>query len=244
MRTTALWAAAGTVSALLAAGACADFAGDGCTSDRECKLGRTCAEGICVDPAVAPPLADVTGAAGQEGLPPDASPLDDAAPTLAPTTGTSTPSTSESQASAPSAMDPAPAAEPAPAEPPARDTSGIEFLCVPGGSGACQNETDCPVIEDGSGKATAQQCGIECATSLVAGCAEQCILDRTTLTEPCAGCLGAFFDCILSTCLGPCVSGTAEDCAQCSRTRPVGNTCSDQWYGCSGTELNPEYVGG
>lgn len=226
------WAATG-LGALLVICGCADFAADACTDDGQCKLGRVCAQGVCVDPNVEAPLAAPTGAAGQD----DRGPADAGATTHLATASSPT----EPEPTAPAPED----APPTVAEAmPARDTSHIEFLCTPGGAGACQNATDCPVIEDGSGKDVAKQCGIECATSLVAGCAEQCILERTELTQPCASCLDAFFDCILSNCLAVCISGSEQECTDCSRTRPAGNTCSDQWYACSGTELNASYTGG
>jgi hypothetical protein len=118
-----------------------------------------------------------------------------------------------------------------------------KYLCDPTGAAACQNPSDCPIIVDPAAEEAAKQCGIGCVTSLNPACAQDCILAETALSQACTGCLDAFFNCLIAQCLGPCVSGTAEDCAECGRTRPARNSCSAQWYACSGTELNPDYQG-
>jgi hypothetical protein len=215
---------------LLCSAGCDRLGQDGCLSDTECKGDRTCSEGVCVGPALGltgdlmqPSMA---GAAAEQ-------PVGDGDDAGADADPASTAADASLTSDAGATAKPAPGPVPQPDE---------EYICEPGGPGACQNDNDCVLIRDGSAKDTAKTCGIECATSVNASCAKDCIQMRTPIGDACADCLDLFFDCILSQCLGPCASGTAEQCAQCSRDKPAGNSCSDQWYACSGTSENPDYV--
>jgi len=217
-------------AALLCSAGCDRLGQDGCLSDTECKGARTCSQGVCVEAALGPTgdlmQPSMAGALAEQ---PPIDGDDAGADTEPPSTASDASVTADAGATA----NPPAGHVPQPDE---------EYICEPGGPGACQNDADCALIRDGSAKDTAKTCGIECATSVNPSCAKDCIQSRTTIGDACASCLDAFFDCILSQCLGPCASGTAEECAQCSRDKPAGNSCSDQWYACSGTSENPDYV--
>ncbi len=115
-----------------------------------------------------------------------------------------------------------------------------EFFCDPTGDGPCQNCHDCQQIESGAAKTAAKDCGVSCGTDR--NCTTSCVNDRIGATPACTECLADFYDCLISTCLVECL-GAADVCTTCSRTKKDVNglSCSDKWFACSGTELNPNF---
>jgi hypothetical protein len=115
-----------------------------------------------------------------------------------------------------------------------------EFICDPTGSGPCQNCHDCQQIESGAAKTAAKECGTSCGTDR--NCTTSCVTDRVQASPACTECLADFYDCLIGTCLAECVIG-GDLCTSCSRTKQDENglTCSDKWFACSGTELNPNF---
>jgi len=211
---------AGALAAL--ASGCGDIGEDGCDSDAVCKGARICSRGVCVDPDHVSSDVGLSGAPTDDDLPMGGVGGDD--PPIMSDGGI------EPELSDAAVIDDG------------GRPSDVEYVCIVGGEGACQNAVDCPSLEDGTAKAVAQECGIECATSPDPGCAGSCIQSRSDLTMGCSGCLEAFFDCLLANCLAPCLSGTSDDCGTCSREKPADESCSDQLLVCSGVELNPDYV--
>ena len=119
-----------------------------------------------------------------------------------------------------------------------------EYFCDPAGDAVCQNETDCPLIEDGSAKVEAIDCGKAClGTKPEENCTEDCIVERVATTRDCANCLDEFFACIFERCVRECIAGTDAECTECSRNKPDPETsCSGGFFVCSGAVLNPDYV--
>ena len=119
-----------------------------------------------------------------------------------------------------------------------------EYFCDPAGEAACENDTDCPLVENGSAKAKATECGKAClGTPAEDLCTENCIVDQLHTTRGCAGCLDVFFSCLFERCVAPCLTGTPAECTTCSRNEPTPETsCSGGFFVCSGAVLNPDYV--
>lgn len=115
-----------------------------------------------------------------------------------------------------------------------------EFLCDPTGDAPCQNCHDCQQIESGAAKTAAKECGTSCGTD--SACATACVKDRVGATDACTTCLTDFYDCLIATCLVECLAGS-DPCSSCSRTKKdsAGATCTDKWFACSGTEINPNF---
>ncbi len=126
-------------------------------------------------------------------------------------------------------------------EPALPDESLAEFLCDPAGDLACNNCHDCGRVMDGSAKAEAVTCGIQCGSSR--SCAEDCLTDNIGLSSDCTGCLVDFFDCLKANCLAPCVGNTPDECTECSRTEPAGVSCSEALETCSGAVRNDDFSG-
>jgi len=125
----------------------------------------------------------------------------------------------------------------------ARNTTQ-EYFCEPTGEAACENDTDCPLLEDGSAKQEAIACGKAClGTPPEDNCTENCIVERLETTPKCADCLDLFFTCISQRCIAECGFGTNAECTQCSRNEPTPEeSCSAGFFECSGAVLNPDYV--
>lgn len=121
------------------------------------------------------------------------------------------------------------------------DEASAEFVCDPAGDLACNNCHDCGKVMDGSAKAEAATCGIQCGSSR--SCAEDCLTDNLGLFGDCTGCLIDFFDCLKANCLTQCLGNTPDDCTECSRTKPPGVSCSEALETCGGaTRMGPRLL--
>lgn len=119
-----------------------------------------------------------------------------------------------------------------------------EYFCDPAGQAVCENDTDCPLVENGTAKAEALTCGKDClGTPPEDECTSKCIIEHLHTTPECTECLDAFFTCILGRCLLECAGGASEACTECSRNKPTPDeSCSAAFFACSGAVLNPDFV--
>ena len=109
---------------------------------------------------------------------------------------------------------------------------GQNVECTPGAGGACQNDTDCPKVETGEVRTTAQTCGRGCQQDPdPAACAVGCIVSGAEVTMPCAACYAALVGCASQNCLAECGADPASDaCNQCQ----VSSGCRGTFDSCSG----------
>jgi hypothetical protein len=110
-----------------------------------------------------------------------------------------------------------------------------DVTCNPAGSGACQNSNDCKVIEGGTARMAASDCGIACigesGAEAQATCAEECLVEETSLTAGCAECYVAIVACSSEHCLGECLPApNSKECFDCQ----VANDCRSAFDDCSG----------
>jgi hypothetical protein len=110
---------------------------------------------------------------------------------------------------------------------------GANVECTPGGGGACQNEMDCPKVESGEARTTAQTCGVGCLQDTDPGaCTVQCIVDGD-LSMGCAVCYATLAGCARENCLNECGSNAASaECNQCQ----IDSGCRAGFDACSGLE--------
>lgn len=101
--------------------------------------------------------------------------------------------------------------------------------CDPAEATACQNDTDCPFVVDGTARVTAGECGKGCLGKEET-CARDCVLDMLEMTEECAGCYADTVNCSIANCAALCIADTeAQKCKDCqveSGCREAFNTCS------------------
>ena len=109
--------------------------------------------------------------------------------------------------------------------------SSGNVMCDPTQKGVCQNDTDCPLIVDGTVRITSGTCGQGCvgkATTCTLDCIQQ-MLD--TLSTECATCYADTVNCTTTKCLGACVGAPeSDDCKQCQ----VDMGCRAAFDDCSG----------
>jgi hypothetical protein len=110
--------------------------------------------------------------------------------------------------------------------------SGMNVECTPGGGGACQNDTDCVVVENGEARTTAQTCGLGCQQDPDPGmCAVGCIVGEIDISQGCAACYAALVGCASQNCLAECGADPASDeCNDCQ----VDSGCRGNFDTCSG----------
>jgi hypothetical protein len=103
--------------------------------------------------------------------------------------------------------------------------------CDPEAATTCQNETDCPFVQDGTARAAAQACGRACLGE-AQSCAVDCILGEIEMSSPCAGCYADIVACTaMSECLSPCLNDPeGQECADCQ----VETGCRGTFNECSG----------
>lgn len=109
--------------------------------------------------------------------------------------------------------------------------------CDPTGEGKCQNEADCPIIEKGTAREIAQQCGTSCLSDAdPTVCSQTCVVEQTGLTTDCAGCYLAIVDCTFQNCLALCSADPDSlDCFNCQ----VDEGCRETFNTCSGLPESP-----
>jgi hypothetical protein len=110
--------------------------------------------------------------------------------------------------------------------------AGNNVACDPEAATTCQNEMDCPFVQDGTARATAQTCGKGCLGK-AESCAVDCILKELDMSSDCAGCYAQIVACTVDKCLGPCLADPeGEECATCQ----VDEGCRGAFNECSGLE--------
>jgi hypothetical protein len=109
--------------------------------------------------------------------------------------------------------------------------TGNNVACDPTEATTCQNETDCPFVQDGTARTTAQACGKGCLGSKEETCATDCILEKLDMTSECATCYADIVACTVMHCLTPCLADPeGEECATCQ----VDEGCRGTFNECSG----------
>lgn len=118
--------------------------------------------------------------------------------------------------------------------------TGMNVMCEPGAGGAdgaCLNETDCPMVEDGSLRTAAQTCGVACQSDAdPATCAVGCIVDEEGSTPACSACYAALVGCAAENCLSEC--GAAPASAECNQCQ-IDEGCRGDFDDCSGLTTVP-----
>lgn len=109
--------------------------------------------------------------------------------------------------------------------------------CTPGGGGACQNDDDCPIVETGTAREEAQDCGLDCQTDPDPGmCAVGCIVRETGLTAGCSACYAGLVGCVAENCLAQCSNDPdADQCVECQ----IDEGCRSTFDTCSGLDTIP-----
>lgn len=108
--------------------------------------------------------------------------------------------------------------------------SGNNVACDPAEATTCQNDTDCPFVQDGTARTTAQACGKGCLGK-DDSCAVDCILEKLDMTSECATCYADIVACTVMNCLTPCLADPeGEECATCQ----VDEGCRGTFNECSG----------
>ncbi len=114
---------------------------------------------------------------------------------------------------------------------PAGTAGAQNVMCDPAGDGTCENDTDCPKVESGEARMSAQSCGLGCLQSADQEmCAVECIVDDVAISEGCAACYAAAVKCAADHCLAQCASDpTSQACSDCQAEegcRSAFDTCS------------------
>ncbi len=106
--------------------------------------------------------------------------------------------------------------------------------CAPSDDGACTNEDDCPKVETGEIRMSAQTCGLGCLEEDDPGpCAVACIVMETEASAGCAACYAGLVKCATDNCLAQCGADPASDeCNQCQ----IDEGCRDDFDACSGLD--------
>lgn len=110
--------------------------------------------------------------------------------------------------------------------------SSANVECDPADDGTCENDTDCPKVESGEARSSAQQCGLGCLEDDdPETCSVTCIVDDTGITSACAACYAATVKCSVDNCLAECAADPASQaCADCQ----VDSGCRSEFDTCSG----------
>lgn len=112
--------------------------------------------------------------------------------------------------------------------------SNANVSCEPGGGGACTNDDDCPKVESGEIRMSAQGCGLGCLEDDdPATCAVTCIVMETDASAACAACYAGTVKCATDNCLAQCGADPASDeCNQCQ----IDSGCRTEFDACSGLD--------
>jgi hypothetical protein len=105
--------------------------------------------------------------------------------------------------------------------------------CTPSDDGgACTNDADCPKVESGEIRVSAQQCGLGCLSEDdPAVCSVACIVNETDASAACSACYAALIGCASERCLASCGADPASaDCNQCQ----IDEGCRGEFDACSG----------
>jgi hypothetical protein len=103
-------------------------------------------------------------------------------------------------------------------------------MCDPSVNGVCQNDTDCPFVDDGTARITAGSCGQGCIGK-DEDCSRDCILMMLDMTSECASCYADTVNCTIMNCLSECVGDPEADaCKECQ----VDKGCRAAFDECSG----------
>jgi hypothetical protein len=114
-------------------------------------------------------------------------------------------------------------------EPDAAAPSAV--ACEPGGPGACQTESDCEAIDDGSAAMGAVSCGTCVIDPDPPACFAACLAMESGLSAACSACYSDLAACSFESCALPCLMGTdGAACRQCQ----LDNGCSPAFVECSG----------
>jgi len=108
-------------------------------------------------------------------------------------------------------------------------TSSGNVGCDPAEATACQNETDCQFVVDGTARLEAGECGKGCIGK-EESCSLDCLLGALEMTNECASCYADTVNCSIKNCAGKCIADTeAQQCKDCQvefGCREAFNTCS------------------
>ncbi len=78
-------------------------------------------------------------------------------------------------------------------------------------------------------------CGISCiAAEDRAACSGECVVEETSISEPCGVCFGNLIDCILDECIAMCIDQASEECTTCI----AESTCDPAFVACTGFSSN------
>lgn len=102
-----------------------------------------------------------------------------------------------------------------------------------GETATCVNDTDCPMIEDGTMRSSAKNCLVDRCLSAddQPSCVSDCVDELIGSTQACSLCYGASASCSANNCLGDCFAdGDAPECIQCQEE----NGCLSSFFECSG----------
>jgi hypothetical protein len=115
--------------------------------------------------------------------------------------------------------------------------SGMNVECTPGAGGACQNDGDCPAVESGEARMSAQMCGLGCLQDQDPGtCAVTCIVGDTGMSVACSTCYAQLVGCASDNCVAQCANDpTAAECNQCQ----IDAGCRSDFDACSGLKTAP-----
>lgn len=117
------------------------------------------------------------------------------------------------------------------------ENTNQNVTCDPSGDGKCQNEADCPIIEKGTARQTATQCGMGClGVEDPTECSEACVVEQTGLTDDCTACYVGIVDCTFEKCASACSNDSGSlDCFNCQ----VDEGCRETFNTCSGLPESP-----
>jgi hypothetical protein len=111
----------------------------------------------------------------------------------------------------------------------------MNVTCDETGEGACQNPDDCPIVEAGTARETAQDCAVDCQAAggseqEQAQCAGACVVSEAGLTQGCATCYLELVSCVFDNCIADCAanpdSAACIDCQNTAGCRTDFDTCS------------------
>jgi hypothetical protein len=103
-------------------------------------------------------------------------------------------------------------------------------MCDPSVNGVCQNDTDCPFVDDGTARITAGSCGQGCIGK-DEDCSRDCIVMMLDMTSECASCYADTVNCTIMNCLAECIGDPEADaCKECQ----VDKGCRAAFDECSG----------
>ena len=137
----------------------------------------------------------------------------------------------------PSCGDSTPTPTPAPDEP---DAGASDDACDPEGAGACENDNDCPRVEDGQARMSASSCQLSCSASSEGfpasvdddpSCQTDCVALGAGISSDCAECYVARVACALERCGNACLADAeGRACLDCQTQQG----CLAEFTLCSG----------